>query len=141
MVIGRKQDRLKLVKVFLRQRLELMVVTFCTLKREAQQGRGDNLLRRLQSRIAVDANFVGIAIAFTGSVLAVSQIMRCDKLIDHFRRSGFAMFLRIKSGQFIAGNLFTHKLIKRLVGVDGTHDVVTILPSQRPIRIGIEVTI
>ena len=118
-----------------------MVVTLGTLKREAQQGRCDDLLRRLQSCVAVDANLIRIAIAFTGPVLAISQVMRCNKLINHFLSCSFAMFLRIESGQFIARNLFTHKLIERFVRVDRSDDVVTILPGQRPIGVGIEVAI
>ena len=141
MVIGRKKHGLKLIKVLLRQRLKLVIMTFGALKSEAQQGRCDDLLRRLQGRVAVDANFIRIAIAFAGTILSVSQIVSCDKLIDHLRGSGFAMFLRIESGQFIARNLLTNKLIKRLVGVDRSDDIVTILPGQRPIGVGIEVAI
>src|SRR5205085_893935 len=61
------------VIVLLRKGLELMVVALGTLQRQAQQRRRRDLHGRFQRRVTVDANFLGIAVAFAGAVLPVAE--------------------------------------------------------------------
>ena len=78
-VVGGKQHGLKLIEIGLRQRLKFVVVALRTLKRQPQKRRRNDLLRGFQGRVAIDTNFIRVAITFAGTILPVTQIVRRDR--------------------------------------------------------------
>ena len=106
----RIKDRLELVVLFLGDRFELVVVALGALEGQSQQRRADDLDRPLEYGVLVDADLVGVAITFTGAVLAIAQEMGRDELPDDRRcRARAATIAR----QLITGELFTDNLVQR----------------------------
>ena len=50
----------------------------------------------------------------------------------HAQEPGGDQVIRITRLQLIAGNLFAHKLVIRLVGIKRAHHIITITPRVRP---------
>ena len=134
----RIKNRLKLIVVFLSDRLELVVMTLGTLEREPQERRADDLNGSLQHGVLVRAHLVGVAVALTGAVLAIAQEMGRDELIDdrlgRFRSWSLA-------GQLIAGQLFAHDLVERTIGIERANDIISVSIGQRPVAVGAEVSV
>ena len=134
----RVKDRLELVVFLLRDRLELVVVAFGALERQAQQRRADDLDRALEHVVLVDADLVRIAVALAGAILGVAQEVSGDQLID---RLGWRTRAATIAGQLVAGQLLADDLIQRPVGVERADDVIAISVGQRPVGIGAEVPV
>ena len=64
--------------------------------------------------------------------------MGSDQPIDHLWRDAAAGNV---AGQLIAGQLFLHKAVERLVLIERADDVIAVAPGERPVAIGAEVAI
>ena len=137
-VIGRIQECLERVIIPLRERLELVVVAFGALESQAQQAGAHDLHLGFERVVTIGAHFVRIAIAFTGAVLSVSQVVGGFEQFNDFRCGGLA---GRPAGQFVAGDLLAHKLIERLVAIEGPDHVIPITPCQRSIGVAVKIPI
>ena len=115
-----------------------MIVAAGALHRDAEQRVQDVLHVAFEDGVAVDANLVGIAVAFAGAVGGVADEVRGGKAFDHVGRhvAGWRV-----THEFVAGDLLLHEAVVRLVGVEGLHDVVAVLPGERAVAIGVEVAV
>ena len=122
-VVGWEEDGLQAVKVSLRDRLKLMVVTASTLNGDAQQRAHGDLQGSFQDGIPVGAHLVRIAVAFPGAVLSVTKKMGRGQRLHH--RCGDVP-IRPVTRHFIAGQLLTNEAVIALVLVEGSDHVVAI---------------
>src|SRR5262249_10577683 len=94
--------------------------------------------RAVEHGVLVGADLVGVAIAFASAVLAVTQEMGRDELVDDRGRSVATAAI---ARQLITGQLFAHDLLERSIGIERADYVVAIAIGQRPVGIGIEVAV
>src|SRR5262249_32664501 len=131
-VVGARQDRLKLIVIALRNRLELMLVATGALDRHSQKRRTDNLERVSQDLV----NLVLPLIARVRWVAGSPQKSRRHELVDDFISE---LFRPAPLAQFVAGNLLADELVVRLVALQGPDHVIAIAPRLGALSIGIEV--
>ena len=111
----RRQDRMELVILLLRDRLELVIVAFRTLEREPQERRADDLDGAVEHGNLVGADLVGVAVALARSVLSIAEEMRGDELIDDL---GSDRDPGPVARELVAGQLLADDLVEGFVGIE-----------------------
>ena len=108
------------VIVFLRHRVDLMIVTTTTVDREAEKslaGGGQHIVKLIEIMLVGVGGFV------------IEQAESIKTRSDHRLRSYLI--------EFVSGDLFANELIVGHIFVEGPHDVIAIAPDERFGRIAL----